>query len=283
MNAHVWTRMAMASALMVWSMSGQAQQTVSGGSSGQGAIVQQTRPAPVSGKVGSDPAAVALRPAAQAPVTSKATQVAPPANPNEPLFSPSAETPARVAATTATPPAPVKTTEPVTPQRKPHVEHTKGVKKPGKTEPQAHDKKVNGKPRHGSKGSEQPEGARKDAHKSKKKADDHKPVATASAASRREQRLAAHNAVAHPKGMTASAHQKTHLKPSTQKASVAPSQTKALAKHGSVKSPTGKAANKRAHAVGKGDHVVAKSMPASKASSPAGKKAGKATRPHKAA
>lgn len=176
MKAQVWTKMAMASALMMWGMTTQAQITSGGVSAGQGVAANQTRPAPVSGKVGSDPAAVALRPAAQAPVTSKATQVAPPANPNEPLFLPAAETPARAA--TVSHAASPKTAEPLGQQRKPHVDRTEGVKKPGKTAPQAHDKKkAHGKPRHARKGAasntdaSQHDGAGKDAHKGKKKAD----------------------------------------------------------------------------------------------------------------
>jgi hypothetical protein len=102
-----------------------------------------TRPAPVSGKIGADPAAVALRPAGATPAvaTSTARQVAPPANPNEPLFkeeavaahmvSTSAATgtaPAAVQASNGSPKvaAPAHASSAV--QGKPHVEHTAGKK-----------------------------------------------------------------------------------------------------------------------------------------------------------
>lgn len=283
MNAHVWTKMAMASALMVWGMTALAQTSSSGGVSvGQGVAAPQTRPAPVTGKVGSDPAAVALRPAAQAPGTSKATQVAPPANPNEPLFSPAAETPARAAAvvsTTATP----KTTEPVIQQRKPHVDRTEGVKKPSKTAPQAHDKKVQGKPLHARKGAAsnnkdagQNDSTGKDAHKGKKKADKSAAV----------HQLGKGKHAASPKVQAKAAQSQRGSHAST---AVAASTGKGGAKHShaaratAASSHTGSVAHQAAHMAAPkaahkkaADHAAAKSTVAAKASAPvAGKTAHK--------
>lgn len=289
MNAHVWTKMAMASALMVWGMTAQAQTSSSGGvSAGQGVAAPQTRPAPVTGKVGSDPAAVALRPAAQAPVTSKATQVAPPANPNEPLFSPAAETPARAAtvvSTTATP----KTAEPVIQQRKPHVDRTEGVRKPSKTAPQAHDKKVQGKPLHARKGAAsnkdaagQNDSTGKDAHKGKKKVDKsaavHQPGkgkhVTPSAPSAHKG-LAAQQAKSpstkkHPEQLAAGKHTASPKAASASTGKGAKHRTVSVA-HQAGHTATAKSAHKKA-----ADHATAKSTVAAKASAPvAGKTAHK--------
>jgi hypothetical protein len=113
------------------------------------------RPAPVSGRISNDPAAVALRPAAAMPVvaTSTARQVPPPSNPNEPLFKDEAAT-AHVASTGAatgtgagTTPIPASTMPAATPpastgipkaaapahvasavRGKRHVDHTEGKK-----------------------------------------------------------------------------------------------------------------------------------------------------------
>lgn len=299
MNAHVWTKMAMASALMIWGMTAQAQTSSSGGvPAGQGVAAPQTRPAPVSGKVGTDPAAVALRPAAQAAGMSKATQVAPPANPNEPLFSPAAETPARAAAvvsTTATP----KATEPVIQQRKPHVDRTEGVKKPSKTAPQARDKKVQGKPLHARKGAAtsnkdagQNDSTGKDAHKGKKKADKSAAVhqigkgkqVTPSAPSTKKhsEQAAAGKHAASPKVQAKAAssqrgsHASTAVAASTGKggakhpraarATGATTHTASVA-HQAAHTATAKSAHKKAAA-----HAAAKSTVAAKASAPAGRK-----------
>jgi hypothetical protein len=89
-----------------------------------------TRPAPVSGKVAIDPAAVALHPAPAVPAvaTSTARQVAPPANPNEPLLKPEAEPSSTQHATPHTaPPAPSAA------QGKPHLDRTEGKKMPETT------------------------------------------------------------------------------------------------------------------------------------------------------
>ncbi len=139
MNAHMGAKLALAAALFVWGVAGQAQALSS--------THVQARPAPISGKITSDPAAVALRPASQVlpPVTSKAIQVPPPANPNEPLFAatPLPTRPAAAASASAGQKAPVKTK-----QRERHVDRTKGVKKSHKTAPRQHEKHVPGKPLH---------------------------------------------------------------------------------------------------------------------------------------
>lgn len=167
MTVHVVRKIALATLLVVWGASSPAQTTSLGtGASGQGAASVQTRPAPVSGKIGSDPAAVALRPAkAPAQVTSTATQVPPPANPNEPLLLPASELPA--AGTTAGATTGAKTgamnaaggasaasgrqhrpaTEAVPHvQPMPHLDHTEGVKKSRQTKPHKHADKTIGKP-----------------------------------------------------------------------------------------------------------------------------------------
>lgn len=274
----------MASALMVWGMSVQAQTSGGGMAVGQGAIGQQTRPAPVSGKVGSDPAAVALRPAAAAPVTSKATQVAPPANPNEPLFSSAAETPARATATPpATQPTPLKNAEPVTQQRKPHVDRTKGVKKPGKTEPQAHDKKASGKPRHGGgKSATPPESGGRDAapHQGKKKGDKHAVVSRVKTAAKVHEQAQPAVASSHA-GKSAGKHvatAKPQAKPSHRQVSAT-----ALATAGKHASPAHAAhKDKVASSVSRQHAMAAKSPVAAKASAPTAKRSAKAARTHKA-
>ncbi|HEX5358160.1 MAG TPA: hypothetical protein VFW93_18300 [Aquabacterium sp.] len=312
MNTRVWTKMALASALLVGGVVAQAQ-TSSGsvGTAGQGGVGQQTRPAPVTGKVGNDPAAVALRPAAQAPapVTSKATQVAPPANPNEPLFSSAAETPARAVA--ATSPSAPKPAADSAKRRLPHTDRTEGVKKPGKTSPQPHDKKVSGKPRQTAKGASKETGkdesakGSKDAHKGKKKSD--KQAGTAStvkgahAARTESGKKTAALPGSHPAG-----HQKKPAKPHDKKAGskVAVAHKATAGKHASVKADSKaarkmaqqtspKGASKKAHqakaeqaASHKTAHsqqaVVARSA-AAKASAPAARKPAKAARTHKAA
>jgi|GEM_PF-4255358 len=95
-----------------------------------------TRPAPVSGKVALDPAAVALHPVTTTPAlaTSTARQVPPPANPNEPLLKPELEQ----AAATAHPASSAA-------QGKPHIDHTQGQKL---TETRKGKKKVGKAPGH---------------------------------------------------------------------------------------------------------------------------------------
>lgn len=278
MNAHVWTRMALASALLVWGMSGQAQTSSAGMGAGQGAATPQTRPAPVSGKVGNDPAAVALRPATAAPLTSKATQVAPPANPNEPLFSPAAETPARVAPASTAPATP-KPAEAAAQQRKPHTDRTEGVKKQSKTAPQAHEQKVRGKPRHaGSKAAGKnavPDEAAKDAHhKGKKKGDKHAAASRVKTTAKAHDQAQPQVASSHA-GKSVGKHAvaaKQHAKPSRAQAPSA----SALATTGKHASPAHAAPkDTKAH---KGQHGAA-----TKASAPLAKRSGKAARNHKAA
>lgn len=140
MTAQVWKTIALSAALLVWSAAGQAQMT-SGSTNGQGAVAQ-IRPAPVAGRVGADPAAVALRPAGLQPVTSTAKQVPPPANPNEPLLTPESEQEKAAAS------RPVQRVEPVTTQPSPHMDHTRGVKKSSQTAPRQHVQKTKGKPHH---------------------------------------------------------------------------------------------------------------------------------------
>lgn len=154
MSLRVWNNVALTAALMVWGLSAHAQAT--GVVAGQGAV-PQVRPAPVTGRVATDPAAVALRPAAQAPLTSTARQVPPPANLDEPLLKPEAE-PVKVVssgvrhesrASVAAQDPTVPTTPATTPTR-PHVDRTHGVKKTSETQPRPHERKTKGKPHHAS-------------------------------------------------------------------------------------------------------------------------------------
>lgn len=171
MTVHVVKKIVLATLLVAWGASSPAQ--TGSGVSGQGTASAQTRPAPVSGKIGSDPAAVALRPAkavAPAQVTSTATQVPPPANPNEPLLLPGSESPgagttagnatgARAGVSVGATSASGATGAKGTPRRqvaeasphaqpKPHVDHTEGVKKSRQTKPHKHADKITGKPHH---------------------------------------------------------------------------------------------------------------------------------------
>lgn len=201
MTVHVVKKIALATLLVAWGASSPAQTTSQGaGSSGQGTVSAQTRPAPVSGKIGSDPAAVALRPAkavAPAQVTSTATQVPPPANPNEPLLLPVSEAPGAgttagtstgaragvsVGATSASGAAGAKGT----PRRQvaealphaqptPHVDHTEGVKKSRQTKPRKHADKTTGKPHH-PQGKASSVNGEKDGKEGGKKAAAHNPA-----------------------------------------------------------------------------------------------------------
>ncbi|RTL30360.1 MAG: hypothetical protein EKK47_10565 [Burkholderiales bacterium] len=198
MTVHVVKKIALATLLVVWGASSPAQ--TGSGVSGQGTASAQTRPAPVSGKIGSDPAAVALRPAkavAPAQVTSTATQVPPPANPNEPLLLPASESPgagttagtvtgaragASVGATSASGAAggkgtPRRQVAEVSPraQPTPHVDHTEGVKKSRQTKPRKHADKTTGKPHH-PQGKASSVNGEKDGKKGGKKAAAHDPA-----------------------------------------------------------------------------------------------------------
>lgn len=133
----VWTQLALALACSVWGTSGLAQ----GLGAGKPAQQPQARPAPVGGQIGSDPAAVALRPASTQR-TSTAVQVPAPANASEPLLPPPGQTPAAQQHA-----QPVDTAGAPTPSSQ-HPERTQGVKKPRKTEPQKLAGKTTGKPRH---------------------------------------------------------------------------------------------------------------------------------------
>lgn len=145
MSARVWNRIALTAALLVWGAASQAQTTGAAG----GQTLPQVRPAPVTGRVAADPAAVALRPAAQQPATSTARQVPPPANLNEPLLAPESEQ-VKARPTSSEAPhtrKPVATETSPTPSRQ-HVDHTRGVKKTSETQPRPHERKVKGKPHH---------------------------------------------------------------------------------------------------------------------------------------
>jgi len=167
MSVRVWKRIALTAALLVWGAASQAQTTsgVTGGaardaSGGPGALPQtlpQVRPAPVTGRVATDPAAVALRPAGQQPLTSTARQVPPPVNPNEPLLTPESEqVKAPAASGRATRQAPraehaqqsQEATAPVATPPKQHVDRTRGVRKTNETQPRPHERKTKGKPHH---------------------------------------------------------------------------------------------------------------------------------------
>ncbi|MBI2733231.1 MAG: hypothetical protein HYX44_08005 [Aquabacterium sp.] len=149
MSLRLWNNVALTAALMVWGLSAHAQAT--GVAGGQGAV-PQVRPAPVTGRVATDPAAVALRPAAQAPLTSTARQVPPPANLNEPLLKPEAEQVKAVSSSARHEPrASVAAQDPTTPATtptRPHVDRTHGVKKTSETQPRPHERKTKGKPHH---------------------------------------------------------------------------------------------------------------------------------------
>lgn len=157
MSVRVWKRIALTAALLAWGAASQAQTTkgsTAGASvsptSGQGAV-PQVRPAPVTGRVAPDPAAVALRPVAQQPVTSSARQVPPPANPNEPLLMPESEQVTAAPRARHTQHAPIAGQEaaaPVAPPARQHVDRTQGVKKTNETQPRPHERKVKGKPHH---------------------------------------------------------------------------------------------------------------------------------------
>lgn len=166
MTVRVWKTIALTAALLVWGAASQAQTTgggtgaVAGGATaGQGAV-PQVRPAPVTGRVAADPAAVALRPAGQQPLTSTAKQVPPPANPNEPLLAPESEqVKAPAASGRATrqaqrsPQSPQaqpsqEATAPVATPARQHVDRTRGVKKTNETQPRPHERKTKGKPHH---------------------------------------------------------------------------------------------------------------------------------------
>lgn len=164
MTVRVWKTMALTTALLVLGATGQAQSTtgaaggttagVAGsGKSGQGAV-PQVRPAPVTGRVAADPAAVALRPAAQQPLTSTARQVPPPANPNEPLLTPESEqvkapSSVRHAQRSQSGQGQEAAVPEATPTR-PHVDRTHGVKKTNETPARPHARKTKGKPHHAS-------------------------------------------------------------------------------------------------------------------------------------
>lgn len=82
---------ALATALLVSAAGSQAQQNGVSADPGRPRSMDQTRPAPVSGRVGTDPAAVALHPQAATPnvtPTSTARPVPVPANANDPLLTP---------------------------------------------------------------------------------------------------------------------------------------------------------------------------------------------------
>lgn len=149
MSVRVWSNVALTAALVVWGLSAHAQATSVAG--GQGAV-PQVRPAPVTGRVATDPAAVALRPAAQAPATSTARQVPPPANLNEPLLKPEAEQVKTASSSVRSEPrASVSAQEPTksaTSSPRPHVDRTHGVKKSNETQPRPHGRKTKGKPHH---------------------------------------------------------------------------------------------------------------------------------------
>lgn len=165
MTVRVWKTMALTTALLVWGATSQAQSTTGAaggataggagsGKSGQGAV-PQVRPAPVTGRVAADPAAVALRPAAQQPLTSTARQVPPPANPNEPLLTPESEqvratSSARQAQRTQAGQSSPAATAPETAPARQHVDRTRGVKKTNETQPRPHERKTKGKPHHAS-------------------------------------------------------------------------------------------------------------------------------------
>lgn len=167
MSVRVWKTIALTTALLVWGAAGQAQTTsgVTGGvardaSGGQGTLPQtlpQVRPAPVTGRVTTDPAAVALRPAGQQPLTSTARQVPPPANPNEPLLAPESEQVTAPAASGRATRQAQRTQQaqqsqdaaaPVATRPRPHVDRTRGVKKTNETQPRPHERKTKGKPHH---------------------------------------------------------------------------------------------------------------------------------------
>lgn len=153
MSVRVWKRIALTAALLVWGAASQAQTagaTAGGSMGGQGAV-PQVRPAPVTGRVAADPAAVALRPAGQAPLTSTARQVPPPVNPNEPLLTPESEQVRAVSGARHAQRAPVAGLEaapPVTTPTRQHVDRTRGVKKEGETQPRPHERKTKGRPHH---------------------------------------------------------------------------------------------------------------------------------------
>jgi hypothetical protein len=128
----------LAGALTAASFATYAQQAA-GTQSGQATAPrtsETSRPAPVSGRIGSDPAAVALHPAAPAPVptVSTAMPVAPPKHLNEPLLSPVVPEPSAY-----------MKPEPVA-RKQLHVDRTKGTKKPSKVPGKKRDKKAAGKP-----------------------------------------------------------------------------------------------------------------------------------------
>ena len=159
MSVRVWKRIALTAALLVWGAASQAQTaggTPVGVAGGQGAV-PQVRPAPVTGRVAADPAAVALRPAAQQPVTSTAKQVPPPTNPNEPLLAPESEqvkapgkapSATRHAQRTESAQLSQELAAPAATPRRQHVDRTQGVKKTGETQPRPHERKTKGKPHH---------------------------------------------------------------------------------------------------------------------------------------
>lgn len=159
MSVRVWKRIALTAALLVWGAASQAQTTKGSAAgvgvspsptSGQGAV-PQVRPAPVTGRVAPDPTAVALRPAAQQPVTSSARQVPPPANPNEPLLMPESEQVKAAPSARHAQHAPVAGQEaaaPVTTPARQHMDRTRGVKKTNETQPRPHERRVKGKPHH---------------------------------------------------------------------------------------------------------------------------------------
>lgn len=184
MTVYPLKSLALAVLLTAWLVPGHAQSNGLGTNTGKGATLPQTRPAPVSGRIGSDPAAVALRPAHTGNTvgttsrTSTATQVPPPANPNEPLLLPGSETPS---ASTAAPAHTPTTTPTTTPTRqksdaastsvrhKPHVDRTKGVKRPRQTTAHQHVDKTKGKLHHAPASSSVAEGKKARKNKSKDK------------------------------------------------------------------------------------------------------------------
>lgn len=164
MTVGVWKTMALTAALLVWGADSHAQTTTGS--------LPAVRPAPVTGRVAPDPAAVALRPAAQGPATSTARQVPAPANLNEPLLPTEAapvkvsDSPRRVERRTGegelqqgSPRHGVQgaakqqeVTPPVVAPTHPHVDRTHGVKKTSETRPRPHERKVKGKPHHAGQG-----------------------------------------------------------------------------------------------------------------------------------